>query len=42
MKEIFKDVKVKEIPNLISKLGLSSEQTVNLTIEQRDKSDRKK
>ena len=36
MKEIFKDVKVKEIPNLISKLGLSSEQIVNLTIEQTD------
>ena len=36
MKEIFKDVKVGEIPNLISDLGLSSEQIVNLTIEQTD------
>lgn len=36
MKEVFKDVKVKEIPTLISELGLSSEQIVNLTIEQTD------
>lgn len=36
MKEIFKDVKVGEIPNLIAKLGLSSEQIVDLTIEQTD------
>ena len=36
MKETFKDVKVGEIPDLISKLGLSSEQIVNLTLEQTD------
>lgn len=36
MKEIFKNVKVEEIPDLISKLGLSSEQIVDLTIEQAD------
>ena len=36
MKEVFKDVKVREIPSLISELGLSSEQIVNLTIEQTD------
>ena len=36
MKEVFKDVKVKEISSLISELGLSSEQIVNLTIEQTD------
>ncbi len=36
MKETFKDVKIGEISNLISKLGLSSEQVVNITIEQTD------
>lgn len=36
MKETFKNVKVEEIPDLISKLGLSSEQIVDLTIEQAD------
>ena len=38
MKETFKDVKVGQIPDLISRLGLSSEQTVDLTIEQTDNS----
>jgi hypothetical protein len=36
MKQTFKDVKIGEISGLISKLGLSSEQVVNITIEQTD------
>jgi hypothetical protein len=33
MREVIKNVKVAEIPNLIAQLGLSPEQQVNLTIE---------
>ncbi|MBW4555495.1 MAG: hypothetical protein KME59_06070 [Trichormus sp. ATA11-4-KO1] len=36
MKEVIKNVKVAEIPGLIAQLGLSSEQRVNVTIEQLD------
>lgn len=35
-KKIIKNVKVKDIPNLIALLKLSPEKTVNLTIEQID------
>ncbi|MBE9047287.1 hypothetical protein IQ255_23295 [Pleurocapsales cyanobacterium LEGE 10410] len=33
MKKTIKNIKVKEIPTLINKLGLYPEQTVNFTIE---------
>ncbi|MGK7887572.1 MAG: hypothetical protein AB4057_23450 [Crocosphaera sp.] len=33
MKQVIKNLKVSEIPNVISQLGLSPEQEVNLTIE---------
>ncbi len=34
MKQVIKNLKVSEIPNVISQLGLSPEQEVNLTIEE--------
>ncbi len=33
MKETIKNIKVGEIPDIITKLGLSPEQTIDLTIE---------
>ncbi len=34
MKQVIKNLKVSEIPSVISQLGLSPEQEVNLTIEE--------
>ncbi len=34
MKQVIKNLKVSEIPNVITQLGLSPEQEVNLTIEE--------
>ncbi len=34
MKQVIKNLKVSEIPNVIAQLGLSPEQEVNLTIEE--------
>ena len=34
MKQILKNIKVSEIPQLIAQLGLSPEQKINLTIEE--------
>ncbi|MGK7956840.1 MAG: hypothetical protein AB4063_16570 [Crocosphaera sp.] len=34
MKQVIKNLKVSEIPNVISQLGLSPEQEINLTIEE--------
>ena len=34
MKQVLKNIKVSEIPTLITQLGLSPEQEVNLTIEE--------
>ncbi len=33
MKQVIKNLKVSDIPNVISRLGLSPDQEVNLTIE---------
>lgn len=38
MKEVLKNIKVSEIPQLIAQLGLSPEQEVNLTIEESSES----
>ena len=34
MKQVIKNIKVEEIPKIITQLGLSPEQEINLTIEE--------